>query len=257
MSANAETSDKVVGVVITTFVHALLFIIFLFMVVSIEIPEEPMGDGNTLEVSYGSDDEGSGDIEDQPAAQQVAAAQPENNPDDNMLTSDVSDAAIVVKKKDDKPKKKIVKEQLTKTDAVKEREVDSDLQGLKDMFGKGGQGDDDKEGNEGGDGTDPGSGKGLGKGGPGGKGNKPTLVSTHKQRHATYDCQEEGIQKVKVKINRSGNVVGATGNQAGTTNVANCLKSKAEKLAKEETYNADSRGPEFREYITSFDFYLQ
>ena len=175
-----------------------------------------------------------------------------------MLTSDVAAADIVVKKKEDKPKTKTVKTETKKTETKKVQDVDPNLKGLKDLIGgNGGDGNSDKAGNEGGDGTDPGRGKGKGKNGKGGNGNSPRLVSTHKQRHATYDCQEEGIQKVKVKINRSGDVVSATGNQAGTTNVADCLKSKAEKLAKEETYNDDASGAEFRYYTTSFDFYLQ
>ncbi len=258
MSANAETSDRLIGATVTVVLHALLFVVFLLLVVSVEIPDKPEGDGNTLEVSYGMDALGSG-TEDKDPASAVAqsAAEPESNPDDQLLASEVSDAAITVKKPVDKPKTKTVNKETKKTENKTQQQVDADLTGLKDLIGGGGDGDDGVAGNVGGGGTEPGRGRGKGKGGSGGTGNSPRLVTTHKQRHATYDCQEEGIQKVKVKINRRGDVVTASGNQAGSTNVAACLKEKAEKLAKEESYNDDPAGAEFRYYTTSFDFFLQ
>ena len=60
MSANAETSDRLIGATVTVVLHALLFVVFLLLVVSVEIPDKPEGDGNTLEVSYGMDALGSG-----------------------------------------------------------------------------------------------------------------------------------------------------------------------------------------------------
>ena len=261
MNANADTSDKWIGATVTIAVHALLVIILLFIVVKVEIPDQPMGDGNSLEVSFGSDNEGSGNTESLPAAAQVAASQPESNPDEEIISNAASDEEVVRKKQEDKQKTNKVKVQTNKTNKTtenKQQQVDNRLGDLGKLIGgEGGDGDDNKSGNEGGDGDTPGRDKGKGKGGPGGIGNNPVLISTHTQRHATYDCQEEGKYYVKVKINRQGKVVQVMGNQAKTTNEAGCLKDKALKLAKEEMYNADPKGPEFREYITNFDFYLQ
>ena len=259
MSANAETSDRLIGATVTVVLHALLFVVFLLLVVSVEIPDKPEGDGNTLEVSYGMDALGSG-TEDKDPASAVAqsAAEPESNPDDQLLASEVSDAAITVKKPVDKPKTKTVNKETKKTEnKTQQQQVDANLTGLKDLIGGGGDGDDGVVGNVGGGGTEPGRGRGKGKGGSGGTGNSPRLVTTHKQRHATYDSQEEGLQFVKVKINRSGVVVEAIPNQPGTTNGHVHLQREAVKLAKEELYNADPSGAEFRYFITSFDLYLK
>lgn len=83
---------------------------------------------------------------------------------------------------------------------------------------------------------------------------KPHLVSTPKRK--TYDCQAEGKQVVKVCINREGKVISAKGNQPGTTIMNDCVKKTAEKLAKEEIYNADSKAPETRTCFTTLYFYL-
>ncbi len=259
MNANAETSDRVVGAVVTIVLHAILFIVFLLMVVSVEIPEEPEGAGSTMEVSYGDAPEGSGNVESAVVAaqqEQQQASEPESNPEEQTLAANDADADVQVKKKQEKQKIKTEKTNNKKTDVQKTQQVDTNLAGLKNLIGGEGDGDSDKAGNEGANGENPGRGKGQGNSKNPGAGHNPVLVSSH-TKYATHDCQEEGVQMVKVKINRQGIVVSATGNAKGTQNPDPCLRARAEKLAKEETYNADPKGPELREYTATFVFNLQ
>ncbi len=123
MTSQKEKNNKVIAAATTTGMYAVLFLLFFFTVAwRTPYPPIPAGGGG-IELNFGLDDQGSGDIQpdepvgvekpqpqqEEPQPEQIKQEekQPETKPDDSEVVSTSEESPITVKKEE--PKKKEVK----------------------------------------------------------------------------------------------------------------------------------------------------
>jgi TonB family protein len=72
-----------------------------------------------------------------------------------------------------------------------------------------------------------------------------------------YNSQETGTVVVKIQVDRSGNVVGATVEPKGTTTTSNTLKSAALAAARKARFTPDANAPEVQFGFITYTFKVQ
>lgn len=195
------------------------------------------------------------------------ASIPEETPSEDVLTAE-SEEAIKIKKAEEERlrieeaerkakedadriaeekaeaerKEREAAEKLKQEQEAKKKELDALMGGLNNADGtQGGEGNDNQAGDKGNVNGDPNADGYYGTGGSGGGGdyqlgnrkpiNKPKPV---------YECEEEGLVIVTIEVDRSGNVIKATGGTKGSTNTADCLVKRAEEAALKTKWQSDS-----------------
>ena len=107
---NLEKKNKVKGIITSIAIHALLLVLFYFLL-AVSPPNPPM-DGGGVEINFGFMDDGMGDV--QPMSteltpvipQAVKPIEPEKNTGDKIISQENSDVTINSKKKENNKKKK-------------------------------------------------------------------------------------------------------------------------------------------------------
>lgn len=140
MSSQREKNNKVIAAATTIGMYAILFLVFFFAV-AWRAPYPPLPGGGGIELNFGLDDVGFGDVQpdipvgtEQPQPKQeeapqqeqpqVEEKQPEKTEEADVVSTD-EESPVTVKKKEDEPKKKEVKPEPVKPveNPVKEKET--------------------------------------------------------------------------------------------------------------------------------------
>lgn len=123
MNAQREKNNKVIAAATTIGMYAILFLV-CFFAVAWRAPYPPIPGGGGIELNFGLDDQGFGDVQpdipvgteqpepkqEQPQQEQpkVEEKQPEKTEEADVVSTD-EESPVTVKKKEDEPKKKEVK----------------------------------------------------------------------------------------------------------------------------------------------------
>ena len=268
-TSHQNNESKRNGLITTILVHALLLLLCLFLGFTYYTP--PAGDVaigfEALGVENGgvSDDLASSEkIAEEPQEVSESQQQAINPVENSYATQDNSPVNVKSSPKvtPQKTAEEIQKEKEEKEKRDKQAKLDQQLSALKGPNNKGGKGEGGKSGlNEGSENGIP-NGEG-GKGGlnEGDDGRGGNGMFDFGGRKATapgklkHDCGVQGSVKIKVKVNKQGNVVDAYVVPGGTS-FSNCLINKAVAAAKATQYNANSSGPEFQEGTITLNFSL-
>jgi protein TonB len=269
MDASAENKNRYVALTLTIGFHALLFLLFLFIVFITPIPAFEIKPVPEIKIELGmeglgnADAGGSGQHDKDIATSQNAAVKPvTNNNTPNVLTDD-SDPTAVVKtnpknKKDNKAEAPIVEEEKPSTELL------NALAALKNKNKHVGKGEGD--GNTGGSGN--GNKQGVGDGGDSGHGDKTPgyngrggydlkgRMLLQKPERMT-DSQEEGIVVVEIIVDETGKVIKATPGQRGSTTTSSNLYAKAHQAALTVKFNPSPEGIKEQRGTYTFVFTLE
>lgn len=246
-----EKKNRIISAIFTLFASAALVVLLFLLGMYYQ---NPPPDEQGMLVALGEPDAGSkSDFNDAPPPNTTTLTQPIENSDE---TQETEEAPEITKTIDPQVKKPVD----TKPEEKPERKVDErSLFTKKPGDGKTqtSDGDENKDGKKGLPSGDPeGSPKGEGwsKGtdgtmfGPGG-------VRNVKQRfNGTTTCNLAGFVKVKIKINRSGRVVSAIAENAGSTISDGSCRREAENSAKQWIFESNSEAPEVQEAILTVYF---
>ena len=275
-----DIKSKKESLVITCLLFLVFFVVLFFLKFDsqILIPQlEGGGGGGNIAVNFGDSEFGSGKNMESIATtkSKIATALSKEIVAEALLTnrSDTDVPAILETKKTDiKPTKTVEKPIVLEKPKVSKSTNDA-LANILKSNSNSGDGDDNVGGNKGqttgntknngysgggngnGSGTGNGSGSGLGTGtgyGSGmgnGRGNGAGnyLLSGRKaltKPNPKYDCNEQGIVVVQIKVNNAGQVIEATPGLKGTTNSASCLTSQAKIAAMNTKFDANADAPE-------------
>lgn len=174
------------------------------------------------------------------------------------LAKEEADRIVKEKAEEDRKKKEEV-DRIQKEQDDKKKKLDALIGGINNNDGSQleGHGDDDIGGDKGKITGDPNASGFYGNGGSGGSGDyrlgnrKPLNKPKPK-----YECDEEGVVVVTIKVNREGRVVEATAGTKGSTNLASCLLVQAKAAALKTTWEPDSNAGERQIGIINYRFSL-
>ena len=265
-----NTAGKRNGLIVTVVFHAILLILCLFLGFNYYTP--PKGGTEIGIEALGIEDGGNSDElatseEISETSQEVSEAvnQSASNPDEKSYATQENSPVDVASNKPVKPEK--TPEQIQKEN--EEREKNEKIaairnrvsNALKGPNNSGGKGDGGNPGNQGGEngipGGDGGAG-GIGPGGPGGGGSKGGFDFGNRKAktpgNLKHECGVQGSVKVRVKVDRMGNVVDAV--VVGGTSFNECLRKIAVSAAKSTKYYSNPSGPEFQEGPITLNFSL-
>lgn len=268
------------SLVITCLLFLLLFIVLFFLKFrsQILIPQLEGGGGGNIAVNFGDSEFGSGkNMESVAPAKSTNVTQPSKEVVVEALLTNKTDmdvpAILEAKETDIKPTKTVEKPIVLEKPKVSKSTNDA-LANILKSNSKSGDGDNNVGGNKGkaagsaknngydgsggdgngaGDGNGPGSGLGTGTGYGSGMGNGRGngagnyLLSGRKaltKPNPKYDCNEQGIVVVQIKVNNAGRVIEATPGIKGTNNSASCLTSQAKIAALNTKFDANADAPE-------------
>lgn len=258
------------GLITTIVVHAVLLILCLFL--GFTYLDPLAGDVAIGFEALGIPDAGSSDspsateeITDLPQEVTENVAQSVPTPvDQSYATQDNSPVNVKASKpvKPEKTAEQIQKEKEEQEKKDKQAKLDKMLSNIKGDSPGAGKGDNGKAGNDGdpngipnGEGGNGGFG-GDGKGGNGGDGMFNFGGRKAKSPgNLKHDCGVQGSVKLRVKVDRQGNVVDAF-LVSGGTSFNQCLINKAISAAKSTQYNSNQSGPEFQEGTITLNFSL-
>jgi hypothetical protein len=277
-----QENDSRLAPMAVTFVFHGLLILFLFLF-SIHVPNPPFppdpGGDQGLEVSLGTDVEGSGDNPTPPTA---SAGKVQSNPspaspeDNNVVISDVEETATI--KRSEKKVNKKHAEKVVEVVKPPSPQPSSDL--MKAMANwdnnskkvSGGHGIGEKAGNEGDPNGNPNAkgsgvpGDGMGGNGPGGTGGPGpggpgSGTGAHlKNRHLVVPAtlvsnqQEEGVVVVVINVDKDGNVTEAHARAKGSTTTNALLWSTARQAALNAKFDKNPDGISDQQGIYIFNF---
>ena len=138
MALNNETTDHIKGLLVTVVFHAMVLGALMYVTLSTNPPMFPEPEG--VEVNFGTDDTGLGDVEPGPNAVSDESTTVEEQPDitqtsqitessdgeysENVLTQDHEDAVVMTDKKVD-PNKKLLDEQ-RKKEFLEQKRIDDE-----------------------------------------------------------------------------------------------------------------------------------
>lgn len=273
------------SVIISFVIHAVLFLVLLFTVMSTPIPPFPeTGGGGGVIVNIGYVDEAGGEIQpmsenitDDPALNKVKQV---TTPEENFLTQDIEESPVIKERKDpvkEKPKPvkevKVVKETPVKVEPVKtvdQRAIykgktnDSRSQGTGQ--GTGDQGDpsgspDSKYYGKGGSGSGTGEGLGEGAGSGAGKGGGISFSLAGRRWVKTPQIsdrsQETGKVVVDITVDKDGNVIAAIAGGRGSTTTSAYLNKLAKDAAMQAKFNPSPDGADIQKGTITFVFVVQ
>lgn len=269
MDASVDNKNKYYALAFTIGFHALLFLLFIFMVFVTPIPPFEIKPVPEIEIGLGMEGlgnataGGSGQHDNDIATSENAASKPvENNDAPNVVTDDKETAVSV------KVNPKNHKDNQTETPKVEEEKPSTELlnalAALKNKHKHDGKGEGD--GNTGGSGTGdkqgvgPGTSTGIGDkdagyNGKGGYDLKGRLLLKKPERMT--DSQEEGIVVVEIIVDETGKVVKATPGQRGSTTTSSNLFAKARQAALTVKFNPSAEGIKEQRGTYTFVFRLE
>jgi outer membrane biosynthesis protein TonB len=267
-----EQQNKVKGIITSVTFHALLILLFYFLI-GVKRPFPPLSDQGGVMVNLGYMDEGTGTVQPMGVDNQVEVPQPvKANPpvktsNDKIITQENSDVAISTKKNN----KKDVKTQKTKPSLpVVEAPQNNTPPKPKSLYTGGTQNSSTGEGNDktpGDKGQINGSpfgdsytgGPGL-NGGPGGLGSGDGYNWKLKGRNLLVKpdisdkSQETGVVVIKIKVDKNGKVISADGPAQGSTTTSNYLLGLAKKAALGCKFDAPAGVPDEQFGTITFNF---
>jgi TonB family protein len=255
------TKDDNIGMATSIGIHALLLILLFFFVLHDPKSQET---GGGLEIDFGFSAGGMGDI--QPTTtQQVAQVQQntatQSEVNEEALSTMVDEPTTTVAPKE-------VNKPVTKPEEkpeVKEKPQEVIVGALYNTTNKsGGQGDSNKPGDQGSPDGKPGGGAGGSGGGPGSGGSGTGVSYDLGGRGAKnlykpeFTIQEEGSVRVKITVDRAGNVVNATTDGVrGSSTTNKYLHTRAIEAALKCKFEANpDASPEQIGYVT-YNFMLK
>lgn len=247
MNQEKEKKDRRLAAWITSGVHFLLLVIFIFF--GLKYMEPKPEDGIPVNFGYQESASGSEYVEGPPAeevspvttASEASSSQPIS---EEVVTQDIVDAATIDNRTEEGADSQPTEEQ---QEAEEQRQVDSRLDQLLQQPTDGGgssEGIGEGEGDMGDPQGDPdaphGDGGGLGGDGNYRLGNRKAL----KKPLPDYDCNAQGRVVVLIRVNRSGKVIFAesgkvTPDGVRSTTTSSCLFEKARSAAMKTKWQAD------------------
>ncbi|MBK9524986.1 MAG: energy transducer TonB [Bacteroidetes bacterium] len=274
------------SIIISVAIHAALFLILLFVMVTTQIPPFPeTGGGGGVIVNIGYIDEASGDV--QPMSDNITEnpaltkVKPASQPDENIATQDIEESGITKEIKD--PKKTDIKRVNTTVTAprddrkvvepvktVDQRSIykgksnNSSSQGT--GKGTGDQGDPTGDPNSkyygkngsgnGGPGVGPGEGPGQG---PGKGGISFSLAGRKMIRTPQINdrSQETGKVVVDITVDKNGEVTAAIPGGRGSTTTSSYLYRLAREAAMKAKFNAGPEDADIQKGTITFVFLVQ
>lgn len=273
MDASIEPSEKksrLAALGLTILFHALLFLLFIFMVFITPIPPFEVKPVPEIEIGLGmegmgTNPGGSGDhSKDLQTSMDAAAVTKPSQTDAPNIVTDPNETEVAIKSNPDN--KKDVKEVKEAPKTPQEEQASSELLNalakLKNKKGGKGEGD----GKTGGSGE--GTGKGFGNGDDDGLGNKPGIGQGMggfdlKGRYGIVkpdrltDATEEGIVVVEIIVDEEGNVIKATPGQRGSTTFSSNLYAKARQAALTAKFSKRTDGKGVQRGTYTFVFTLE
>lgn len=255
-----DTKEKKKSFIITTVLMSVFLLLFVFVSVLDEIPEE---EDSGIAINFGNTAVGSGPVE--PA--EATKVTPEANPSpvdqsaaqvDNVATQDNTDAPVINSDPNTtKPVTKTVTEPAKKPKPKPEPKPDQSVTDMlnnvtgatpTDGADNSGEGPGDGPGNKGDINGDPYANTYYGAPGSGQSGRGAGLGGRKalSGKGAEPDCFETGTVIVEIHVDRSGKVVQAIPGKKGTTNRANCLLVAAKKSAETYRFSAASKAKDIQ-----------
>ena len=270
-----EKQNKIKGIITSIFFHALLLLLFYFLI-GVKRPFPPLSDQGGVMVNLGYMDDGSGTVQPMNVNDKVEVPQPtKSNPpvkssSDKIITQENSDAPVITKRNDIKKKRDVKTQKIKPSQPVTVTPPVSTPPKPKAMYTGGSQNSSTSEG----DGTKKGdkgqvNGSPFGdsytgnpglNGGPGGTGSGNGYNWKLKGRtilvkpSITDNSQETGIVVVKIKVDKNGRVISADGPAQGSTTTSNYLFGLAKKAAMGCKFNAPAGVPDEQFGTISFNF---
>lgn len=259
-----ETEEEKKSFLITSIIFVILFVLFFYLgLTSLDPPPE-----NGIAINFGTTEFGSGEVQPKEAVQSApkpTAAKQAASSEDEILSQDIEEAVVMKQVKKAQPTKEIAKEEvkpkpkeIPKPSKSTSDALSSLINGPKsDGKAKGGEGNDNVDGDKGSLNGNPyansyyGSGTGSGTGSDWGL-NGRKISSRGKE---VQKCNEFGTVVVQITVNRSGNVVGAK-YVKGTTNTNPCLVEPALATARKYKWQPDSNAPETQIGFITINFKL-
>lgn len=275
MEVIAENKNRFIALGLTIGVHALLLLLFFFIVFITPIPpfeEPPVPE---IEISlgmegFGSTDAGGSGKNDyqittttQESSPQTSQTEPVDNSAPNIITDPTETSTYIP----NNPKNK--KQPVTKTAQTEEPKASQQLLNALDIIKNkrnqtgNGQGTGDTGGSGTGSSQGIGSGEGMGHGNgtPGwdGAGNSFDLKGRLllKTPDQMTDSQEEGVVVVEIIVDENGKVIRATPGQRGTTTTSSNLFAKARQAAYSVKFNPSPQGIKEQRGTYTFVFVLE
>ncbi len=245
-------TKRISGVITTTIVGVLTAIMFI----GFTTPAVPEGTEGLL-IDFGTDISGFG--ENEPAIAESSASSVTQPLEQESITQDIEESIVIPDKKViTKPKADIKKTSTETTKPVNKDELfDPNKIKNKGTTGSSSQGDKGGTGNEGDPNGIPNGGDGLGNTGKGydvsGLGNRkikspPTLSVNH---------NEIGDIRIKITVDKSGNVIKADYERSGSTITDTNLIAKSKAAALKTTFTVDNNATETQIGYITFHFKLQ
>lgn len=289
-----RNENKVYGLIGTLLFHGIAFLIFYLIVFITPLPPFPEEGGGGLEVNFGTDEFGSGEVQPleaagndadvdettEPVTQQVTSSSKAVASAERVITHETGeDVKLNVGKSETKAPETAVNTESSKP-AVEERKVDSRILYKKkkgslsttasegENGGQGDQGSPDGSltaryhGNGGkgrgnGFGDGEGDSEGSGKYGKGGISYSLIGRKSSKLPVPKASFSEEGRVVVEIKVDQNGVVVSAKPGVKGSTTQNPQLLEIARGAAMSATFNVDHDAPDVQKGTIVYNFYLK
>jgi TonB family protein len=276
MSTAVENKNKITAIAFTIGFHALLFLLFIFMVFITPLPPFEIKPTPEIELDLGTegmgntDAGGSGQNDTHIETSTEAAAQPTHQ------TIPTASAPAIITDPSEEPSTYIPNNPASKNPTVTEtpkiEEPKEDprllamLQKAKDRKNQTGKGEGGNNTGGSGSGSEQGigngSGNGHGNGSPGGDnpgGNHYSLKGRKliKKPDQMTDSQDEGTVVVEIIVDETGKVIRATPGQRGSTTASANLFAKARQAALSAKFDPSPEGIKEQRGTYRFDFVLE
>ncbi len=267
MDSATENKNKYLAVVFTIGFHALLFLLFLFIVFITPIPAFEIKPIPEIEIGLGMEGAGNkasgGSGQNDPNVETSMEAAVNSNESAPNIITDETETEVSVKTNPNATSESTA-ETLSPEEKKERAELEKALAKIKAMKDKKGNGDGGKNtggtgnGNNTGVGDGPGTGIGDGTpGGPGGTGWDLKGRSLLKKPDRMTDSEEEGIVVVEIIVDENGKVVKATPGARGSTTTSSKLYAKARGAAKEAKFSPSPEGIKEQRGTYTFVFTLE
>lgn len=268
MTERAEKQNKIYAVLGTLLVHALLFLIFIFIVFKTPLPPFPDSASPGIEIDFGNMVEGTGNTEADGMnnsqisdVQSVQTKASTASQEDNSVVTNDAEESVVINKNENKPK--VENKKTPAIEAPVEPTPSNELMNALNKLKKkntnstGGDGNSGHSGNMG----DPNGsldGNGNGNGGNGTGSGKYNLRGRKilQRPELVDDSQEEGRVVVEIIVDETGKVIKATPGERGSTTLSSILFAKARQAALGAKFNASPDGTKEQKGTITFVFTL-
>ncbi len=267
MDIEKDQKDKKKALIITSAVHGVLLIIFIFFGLNYQDPKPRNG----YIINFGNSENGFGDQFDGATAAKQVTPQPPvksekvestDQSDQTLQTQDFTDAPAVNSQQSKKVDSENPKKEEPKD--VKPQPSDNLTKLLENVDAtKGGQGETKGSGDQGRPEGDVNSLDQNGSGGNGQNGDGNYRLGGRKvinKGDNTYPCEDEGRIVVKIMVDRKGKVIRATpgvrsDNGIASTTTSDCLFDLARDKAMKTLWQADASANELQKGYIIYNFY--